>query len=154
MKEFYEHINRDKLGERAMRLDFPKAVIRAACAMYAAERLIQLGTMTISAGCLAKGIVAGCGHATYEVQVYVNEPLEGYMKTVKHTRLSLYIDDFTCTVMHRDKDSLVEIAAGGASRLKECIEGEFDCIVSIPNSQIAASSNDVLRDVRRRMGPI
>ena len=154
MKEFYEHINRDKLGERAVRLDFPMAVIRAACAMYAAERLIQLGTMTISAGCPVKGIVAGCGHATYEVQVYVNEPLEGYMKAVEHTRLSLYIDDFTCTVMHTDKNRLVEIAAGGARRLQEYIEGELDCIVSIPKSQIVASSNDVLRDVRRKMGPI
>ena len=78
--------------------------------------------MTISAGCPVKGIVAGCGHATYEVQVYVNEPLEGYMKTVKHTRLSLYIDDFTCTVTHRDKASLIEIAVGGARRLRNVLK--------------------------------
>ena len=64
IKKFYETVCHDKLVERAMQLDFPVVVIRAAIRAYRMARYIVLSNAVGTALATLKGVIAGCSFAT------------------------------------------------------------------------------------------
>ena len=78
LSNYYEHLDRRRLWQRAESTDFPLAVAAVALNQYAARRYIGLESLAMDALYPEKGIAAGCGLATYWVQVYSYDPLQDW----------------------------------------------------------------------------
>ena len=154
MKEYYEHLSRDLLRSRAESLAFPAAILNPALAMYSAPRYLQLGAALEGVGHPSKGVVAGCGFATYVVQAYCSGPIKGFGDRHPRIGLSLYIDDFTGVVTARDDDDAMMVLTEGMVDLRGVIEDELRCCIAVDKSQIAASSKPLLRRATRVLGAL
>ena len=70
LSNVYEHLNRDKLQDRARDLGFPADITGVCRAQYGVHRIVVLGDLAARVPATERGVPAGCGFATYHVQVY------------------------------------------------------------------------------------
>ena len=74
LQNYYEHLSRSKLWDRAGEMGFSLAILAVALNQYGARRFIGLGALTLECQHALRGIAAGCGLATTLVQVYASPP--------------------------------------------------------------------------------
>ncbi len=90
---FYEDLDRRKLWDRAASTGFPLAVAAVALNTYAARRFLGLESIVVDCSYPERGIAAGCGLATFWVQVYSLEPLQIWQTAHPRVGLAMFIDD-------------------------------------------------------------
>eukprot|EP00974_Lingulodinium_polyedra_P009636 924224-Lingulodinium_polyedra.AAC.1 len=93
--------------------------------MYSAARLVKLAALVSHAGCPNEGVAAGCGFATYFVQVYLGEPVEGFLQEFPWLHLVIQIDDFVAQATDACEDRLASGLAESADALLVLIEEEL-----------------------------
>lgn len=150
LSDFYEGMSRQKLLDREIKQDFPIAAAFLSITAYSGERIIQLNGMVITAGYPTKGVVAGCGIATYHVQAYHGPPIQAFMDARPHLALNIHIDDLCLSATGRCDDDVVAQISEGAAALETTIEQDLDSKVSIPKANLVATSDEL----RRRVGGI
>ena len=70
LANFYEHLDRGALLRRGLESGFPGQVMAVALNQYEGSRCIVLEGVARAMGHPKRGIPAGCGFATYWVQIY------------------------------------------------------------------------------------
>ena len=97
LREFYEHIDRQKLAERSCQQDFDRHVGRLATQAYGYTRFLGIGGPTMDCGFPRRGIIAGCVFATTGVQLYSMPPIKAIMRSREMSleTLKVYLDDYT-----------------------------------------------------------
>ena len=75
LSNYYEHLDRQLLWDRATSTSFPLAVVAEALNQYATRRLLGLETLAMDSFFPERGIAPGCALATFWVQVYSYGPL-------------------------------------------------------------------------------
>ena len=154
LKEFYEHISRSKLLARARLLDFPLRIITVVLNTYGGRRLLVLGGVAAWVGYPCSGVVAGCGFATYLVQVYSVPGLDPFISARDDLQVSLWIDDFTCQAEDADEDRLVAKIVRGAAELLYIIEVDLEATVSCPKAAVVASSATLCSRIKKALGKL
>ena len=150
LSDFYEGMSRSKLLHRELAQDFPSAPAFLSIRAYAGERILQLNGIAVSAGHPTRGVVPGCGLATFHVQAYHGPPMQAFVDSFPHLALNIHIDDFGLTATARSDDEVVQQISTGAAALEATIHSELECAVSIPKADVIATSDKLLR----RMGSI
>ena len=150
LSDFYEGMSRPKLLGRGFAHDFPAAPAYLSVSAYAGERFIQLNGMVTSAGFPTKGVVAGCGLATYHVQAYHGPPVQLFVDSRPHLSLNIHIDDFCLNATARSDDEVVSFISEGAAALETVIINDLDSKVSIPKADLVATSDAL----RHRVGKV
>ena len=150
LSDFYEGMSRTKLLCRAGQQHFPAAPTYLSIAAYSGERILQLHGLATSAGYPTRGVVAGCGLATFHVQAYHGPPMQRLVDTQPRMALNIHIDDLTLTSNERSDDLVVEHIARGAAALQSVIEQELDSSISVAKADLIATT-DALRN---RVGKI
>ena len=119
---------------------------------YAARR--YLGLESIAMDCLfpEKGIAAGCGLATYWVQVYSYEPLQVWQGAHPKVGLSMFIDDLMGETADAEPHRVVGRLTAGAAALHDAIDHELECKVAMHKSALIASSDAVLARLKKAFG--
>eukprot|EP00959_Pyramimonas_sp_CCMP1952_P157640 3296460-Pyramimonas_sp.AAC.1 len=80
MSDYYEHVDRPTLRVRARRRKFPLRLLCVALNQYQGQRLVTYETMAVVVGYPGRGLAAGCGYATFLVQVYTLDPFETWQR--------------------------------------------------------------------------
>ena len=70
LKEYYQHIGRLVLTNRALELGLPEAHIRLVIQSYSSKTSLRVGNPVVDTSFLMLGIVAGCAFATTGVKTY------------------------------------------------------------------------------------
>ncbi len=152
LSNYYEHLDRQLLWSRAASTEFPLAVAAVALNQYAARRFVGLDSITLDAAFPEKGIAAGCGLATYWIQVYSYEPLHGWQVVHPQVGLSMFIDDLLGETADTQQHKVVGRLAAGAAALHDVIDRELNCTVAQHKSALIASSDPLLARLRRAFG--
>eukprot|EP00959_Pyramimonas_sp_CCMP1952_P470960 9497602-Pyramimonas_sp.AAC.1 len=61
----------------------------------------------VNVGKAWRGLIAGCGWATYLVQMYVLAPLDQWTAAHSHVRLAMLIDDLLLQCHGRSYDAVI-----------------------------------------------
>ena len=150
MTDFYEGMSRTKLLCRAIQQKMPAAPTFLSISAYSGERILQLHGLVISAGFPTKGVVAGCGLATFHVQGYHGPPMQRFVTAHPRLALSIHIDDITLTSNERCDNHVVEQISAGAAELQHVIEEELDSSISVPKADLVATTDEL----RNRVGKV
>ena len=148
LSDFYEGISRPKLLDREIGQSFPLAPAFLSMAAYAGERIIQLNGLAVSVGYPTRGVVAGCGIATYHVQAYHGPPMQAFIDARPHLALNIHIDDICLTATALSDDLVVEQVIDGAAAMLTTIEQDLECSVSVKKADLIATSDQL----RKRVG--
>ena len=151
LSDFYEGMSRGKLLQRAVDLDFDLATTVLSLTAYSGERVIVLDGLATSVGHPTKGVIAGCGLATYHVQVYHTAPLTAFTSAHQNLDLNVHIDDFGLTATGRSDDEVVLQLSAGAAALHNVVQTELECEVAVAKADLVASSDALRRRVGKAM---
>jgi exonuclease III len=154
LKQFYEHLDRAKLRNRARALDFPDTIVRVSCYMYGARRVVAMQDIAVDAGRPKRGIAAGCGFATYYAQIYVIPGLDWFSKANPKIGLQIYVDDFTGQTKDAEEHTVAERLVDGARKLLDLIEVDLECTLSVPKACLIASSDRLLGKLGKAFGQL
>ena len=127
---FYEHLNRQKLWDRACSTGFSKVVAAVALNQYSTRRFIGLEDLALPCDFPERGIVAGCGLATTWVQVYSLEPLQVWQTASPQVGLTIFIDDLFSHSEDQAEHKVVGHLAAGAASLHVAIEHNLECRIA------------------------
>ena len=150
LSDFYEGMSRTRLLSREAAQDFPLAPAFLSLTAYAGERIIQLNGIAVSAGFPTRGVVAGCGIATYHVQAYHGPPMQAYVDIRPQIALNVHIDDLCISATDVSEEVVVQQISEGAAALQTLIDEELECSISIPKADLVATSDSL----RKRVGKV
>ena len=143
LSDFYEGMCRTRLMARGMAQGFPAGPAQLSLAAYSGERVLTLNGCAVSAGYPTKGVIAGCGAATYHVQVYHTPPISKFYNAHRHLDLNIHIDDLTLTATGRSDSEVLESISEGAAALHCIIQDDLGSNVSVPKANLVAASDDL-----------
>lgn len=152
LSNYFDHVDRQLLWSRASSTSFPLAVAAVALNQYAARRLIGLNALTLDAAYAEKGIAAGCGLATFWVQVYALEPLQVWQQAQPLLELSMFVDDLWTGAEDEQPHKVVGRLTAGAAALHDTTTRELKCSVAVHKSALVASSDRLLHRLRKAFG--
>ena len=152
LSNYYGHLDRQLLWSRASSTEFPLAIVAVALNQYAARRFVGLDALTVDAGFPEKGITAGCGLATYWIQVYSFEPLGAWQIVHPQVPLSMFIDDLMGQTEDAHQHRVVGRLAAAAASLHDVIDRELRCTVAQHKSALIASSDPLLERLKKAFG--
>lgn len=93
LSNYYEHFSRPLLIERAIKMGFPRNILRVAMAMHTTKRVVSMAGLIEAVGFPKKGIVAGGAFATHLVVAYCAEQFATFVETHPNVTLNVQIDD-------------------------------------------------------------
>ena len=126
LSNYYEHINRSKLATRALRNGFPATLLRIILGVYATPRYVAFQDLVMYVGHTVYGIAAGCGFATYLIQMYTIDPLDSWTQRNPSLDLHMFIDDILLK-KHALNISRIASALNKATHsLLDCIQTDLD----------------------------
>eukprot|EP00959_Pyramimonas_sp_CCMP1952_P342443 7174539-Pyramimonas_sp.AAC.1 len=83
-----------------------------------------------------RGIAAGCGWATFLVQVYSLGPLDCWSKkNPRGTDSQMFIDDLFMGQQHQNQEALVRQLQHSAARLAVIIQDDLECKLALHKAQ-------------------
>ena len=93
LSNYHEYPNRNLLVSRAAELDFPMSLMRSYCNTYQSLRICTFHGYSVRSGFACRGIPAGDGFATFDVQIYSLQPMIRWQ--ARHTCIggSMFNDD-------------------------------------------------------------
>ncbi len=152
LSNFYEHINRQKLWQRAEELDFNLGIAAVSLNQYGSKRYLGLGALTMECQYARRGIAAGCGLATTWVQVYALPPLRVWRVEHPQVPLTMLINDMGGGTTAREEHQVAGRLGAAAASLWSLVEADLDAHVAEHKSVILASSNSLLIKLKRAFG--
>ena len=93
LANFCEHVSPELLWERAAARGFNLSIVAVSLNQYRGRRFLGLDELAVDCGFPLRGIAAGCGFATFWVQVYAMDPLEHWQRIHDRLGLTVFIDD-------------------------------------------------------------
>ena len=152
MSDYYEHVQRPVLWERADRTHFPLSILAVVLNQHQAPRFVSYEGATVSTGHPGQGLAAGDPFDTYLVQVYTLEPLDAWQSKHRRLPLSLFIDDFQVGITDEDPEVVVRELTAGAEALTHVIENDLGCTVACRKSITLANSDGLRRKLAKALG--
>eukprot|EP00959_Pyramimonas_sp_CCMP1952_P020891 440583-Pyramimonas_sp.AAC.1 len=107
-----------------------------------------------SVGTAWRGLIAGCGWATYLVQMHVLAPLDQWAATHSYIRLAMFIDDLLLQCHASSYDAVISRMNMAARSLARCIKHELKRQIATKKSQVLASSQDLQNKLRKTPGTL
>ena len=154
LSDFYEGMDRGILIDRAVAQQFPVELTFLSLSAYSGERIISLNGVAVTAGHPTRGVIAGCGIATYHVQVYHGPPMRDFVNHFTHLDLNIHIDDLALSAAGHNDTEVVEAISEGAAALHNIVEQELKCKVSVPKADLVASSPTLRKRIGRVLGEL
>ena len=148
LSDFYEGMCRSRLLARGIEQGLPAGLAHLSISAYSGERVQTLNGCATSAGYPSKGVVAGCGAATYHVQVYHTPPINKFMTAHGQMGLNIHIDDLALAATGRSDEKVLEKISEGAAALQGIIHDDLGSHISIPKANLVATSDSL----RKRVG--
>ncbi len=145
LRNFYEHVDRKLLWQRAKDREYNMAIVAVALNHYGTRRFIGLEELALDCGHPERGIAAGCGWATTWVQVYTLDPLLIWQHSSPHLGLTVFIDDLFTGCEAEEDHQVVGRLTEGAAKLKQAIEEELRCEVAAHNASSSPATTSCLR---------
>ncbi len=101
LRNFYEHISREKIWERGRERERERerernlnaAILAISLNQYGTRRFLGLGELAVDCGFTMRGISAGCSWATLWVHIYTLDPLMVWQDRCPQVSLNIFIDD-------------------------------------------------------------
>ena len=152
LQNYYEHISRDKLWQRAEELGFNMGVVAVSLNQYAAKRFVGLGGLTMESQYAWRGIAAGCGFATTWVQIYALPPLRLWRVEHPQVSLTMFIDDLGGGTCAKEEHQVVGRLGAAAASLWTIVESDLDSRVAEHKSILLASNDRLLGKLQRAFG--
>ena len=144
----YDHIDRDRLVEEAIQLNFPPLLLALAMRMHGAARCLLAEDM-VSAPVFPKyGILAGCGLSVTFAKLYLWRLLEVLVQKHPTTAISSWIDDLSFDLFHSSVDELAQRAV----RLYVEVKRELEALhlkLSIKKSGFLVTSTKVQEALKK-----
>ena len=85
---------------------------------YGGPRLLQMGTMVTSCRHPSRGVIAGCGVATYNVQAYSGPGLDTFAAYHPDLAINVHVDDFLYAATDMNDTTVArQIKAGSMAML-------------------------------------
>ncbi len=117
--------------------------------MYGTRRFVALEGMAKACSYPSRGIAAGCGFATFRVQVLALPSLRGLRARRPEVGITMFIDDLVGQTRHRSKPQIVNRLVEAAADLHNIIEEEWECKLAEHKSAIVASTDGLCKDLQR-----
>jgi len=152
LADYYEHIDRDILRGRVLQGGFPMDVLDVSAPMYGALRFLTLARLASRSGYPTRGVVAGCGAATFHVQPFAAPPLEPFVLRHPCVHLNVHVDDFIVQARGSSETLVVSNLGDAADDLGEVIFADLKCEISVGKASLAASSQALQILLGRRLG--
>eukprot|EP00959_Pyramimonas_sp_CCMP1952_P245497 5131100-Pyramimonas_sp.AAC.1 len=152
MSDYYEHVQRPVLWERADKTHFPLSILAVVLNQHQAPRFVSYEGATVPAGHPGQGLAAGDPFDTYLVQVYTLEPLDAWQSKHRRLPLSLFIDDFQVGITDDDPEIVVGELTAGAEALAKVIENDLGCTVACRKSITLANSDGLRKKLAKALG--
>ena len=95
----------------------------------------------------SKGIAAGCGFATYLVQVLALPSLQAFRMRFPLVWLTMFIDDLLVQARHRREAQVVSLLSEAGAGLADIIETDWECRVAAHKSVIVGSSDTLCKSL-------
>ncbi len=152
LSNFYEHIPRSKLWDHGMEQKISAAVLAVTLNQYSSRRFVTLHGLASDAGFPSRGIAAGCGFATYLVQMLSLPALRAFRARYPDVWLTMFIDDLMAQARHRLESQVVARLTEAGAGLADVIEHEWECKVATHKSVIVGSSDSLCKALREAFG--
>jgi hypothetical protein len=153
LSNYYEHISHQTLIERAHATGFSSVLLKVILNQYSSTRLVATRDLVQLVDHPTRGIAAGCGWATFLVQVYSLSPLDAWAEAnSKGTDLQMFIDDLFLGQQRRDPQALVRQLQYSAARLAVLVTEELECKLALHKAQVSASTTRLRRQIRKALG--
>ena len=154
LSDYYENLHRDKLRRRQEQVGFPMAIATLARQQYGCPRLFQMGSMVANCQHPTKGVIAGCGVATYNVQAYSGPGLHTFAMHHPSLALNVHVGDFLYSATGKSDSVVARRIKAGAVDLHQFITQELDCTVSVPKAVVIASSYKLQAKIAKMLGDL
>ena len=154
LSDYYENLHRDKLERRQEEVGFPMAIAILARQQYGGPRLLQMGSMIANCQHPSRGVIAGCGVATYNVQAYSGPGLSEFATYHPTLALNVHVDDFLYAATGQSDTAVARQIKAGADDMYHFITNELDCTVSAPKAVVIASSYKLQARIAKTLGAL
>ena len=101
-----------------------------------------------------RGVIAGCGVATYNVQAYSGPGLSTFSAWHPRLAINVHVDDFLYAATGPAPATVASSIKAGAEDMLHFITTELECTVSVPKAVVIASSYALQSKVARILGSL
>ena len=152
MSNYYEGIDRNKLQKCHEQTGFPGPAATLSLRQYRAKRYLQLGHIAAKIGHPTKGILPGCGVATYHVQSYSGPSLSEYMTDHPDLEVNCHVDDLAISATAVQEMQVVHRLRAGSRDLRALVEEDLGCSIADEKTEVVGSSFALKRKIRYAIG--
>jgi len=153
LRKFYEHVNHDKLRERAVRHNFPLALIDVAINAYRMARVVTYDGLAAEELYPDRGIVAGDSLSDVLVKLYYIDALDDICAKCTVSAIHVYFDDLQVTCIG-EPDSIVNNMHHFATLAHVKITDDLECSLAMEKASVTADCPDLCTRLRDALGDI
>ncbi|CAK0807032.1 unnamed protein product, partial [Prorocentrum cordatum] len=114
-------------------------VLCVALNQYQGRRIVAMHDSAVDVGHPRCGLAAGCGFATFAVQVYTLEPLDNWSASNKQLAFSIFIDDLLQGITRPTLGEVVSHLVKGVADLHVVIRTELKYTIAVAKSATIAN---------------
>ncbi len=152
LSNFYEHVPRDVLWAHGQEQGFNEAILAVALNQYGSQRVVTLHGVARNVLYPARGIAAGCGFATFLVQILALPALIRFQHLYPFVWLTMFIDDLLVHSRHRQPAQVISRLAEAGAALHDIITHDWGCCVATQKSVIVGSSVALCKSLEEAFG--
>ncbi len=152
LSNYYEHVPRDTLWDHGQILGFNAGLLAVILNQYSSQRVVAYNGVAQNTYFPSRGLAAGCGFATFLVQVLAIPALDKFQALHPQVWITMFIDDLLVQARHRLPAQVVSRLTEAGAALHDIITNEWECKVAQQKSVLLASSRSLSDDLRKAFG--
>ena len=129
-------------------------LVRVSINAYGSWRFVTMEQHVAIVGFIVRGMVAGCGLALCQVQVYGKQDLTIFKARWPSTTLQVFVDDFLVQAEGKTRGEVLAKLVPPSEELLVTIVSSFGCEVSVPKADTIASDQELGASLNRCLGKL